>query len=115
MNHALWNLVAARVVAIAFVTTGLAACGEKLSNVSSGGPSASPVSPSAQVIGTTPAPPQPEPAGVVAVAPDTKELTKKQEVNDMPKEGQDSSHLTEAQGDSQRTGGGDQQTERRAQ
>ena len=114
MNHALWNRVAARVLAITFITTGLAACGEKLSNVSSGGPSANPVSPSAQVIGTKPADPQPEPAGVTAVAPGTKELTKKQEVNDMPKEGQDSSHLTESKVDSQRTGQGDQQTERRA-
>ena len=115
MNHALWNRVAARVVAVAFLAAGLTACGEKLSNVSSGGPSANPVSDSAKVIGTAPAEPQGDTVQTTAVAPNTTDLSKGQEAKNMPLEGQDSSHLTESRKDSQRSGAdGDQQTERRA-
>ena len=114
MNHALWNRVAARVLALTFVA-GLAACGEKLSDVHSGGPSANPVSPSAQVIGTAPAEPKGDTPQTTAVAPNTTDISAKQESKNMPLEGQDSSHMTESRKDSQRPGAdGDQQTERRA-
>lgn len=90
MNHELWNRVAARVIALAFVSAGLAACGEKLSDVHSGGPSANPVSPSAQVIGTAPAEPQQSnTAQTTQVGGD-----KRPEGEKGPKEGDESSHST---------------------
>ena len=94
LNHELWNRVAARVIALAFVTAGLAACGEKLSDVHSGGPSANPVSPSAQVVGTAPAEPQgntPQTTAVAAAPSD-----KRPEGEGGPKEGDNHSYNTVA-------------------
>lgn len=115
MNHELWNRVAARVIALAFVSAGLAACGEKLSDVHSGGPSANPASPSAQVIGTAPSEPKGDTPQTTSVAAPQKELTKAEETKAMPVEGQDSSHFSESTKDSQRAGKTDAQTQRRAQ
>ena len=91
MNHELWNRVAARVIALAFVSAGLVACGEKLSDVHSGGPSANPVSPSAQVIGTAPAEPQGNTPQTTQVAGD-----KRPEGESGPKEGDNHSYSTVA-------------------
>jgi len=115
MNHKLWTSVGARVIALAFVIAGVSACHDKISDTASGAAPAVAVDASAKVIGTAPAEPQGDPAGTTAVAPNTKDLTKQAESSQMPKEGQDSSHLTESPKDSQRSGAnGDQQTERRA-
>lgn len=116
MNHQLWKSVGARVIALAFVIAGVAACHDRISDVSSGTPAATAPTPSSQVVGTAPADPQGDPPGTTPVASDTRDLTKQAEVEKMPKEGQDSSHLSESRHDSQRPGAnGDQQTERRAQ
>ena len=115
MNHQLWAKVAARVIALAFVVAGAAAC-DRISDTSAKTPAQPATTGSAQVIGTAPAEPSGDPAGTSPVASDTRDLTKKAESTQMPKEGQDSSHLTEAPNDSQRSGAnGDQQTRRRAQ
>ena len=115
MNHKLWTSVGARVIALAFVIAGVGACHDKISDTASHAAPAVAASPSAQVIGTAPAEPQGDPSGTTAVAPNTKDLSKQAESTQMPKEGQDSSHLTEAPNDSQRSGAnGDKQTERRA-
>ena len=87
---------------------------------------ANPISPSAQLIGTTPAPPSAEsvPAnGMVVlretpettpVSKDENELSKKEETQKMPLEGQPNSHSTVASDGSQRAGqaDGQQQPER---
>jgi hypothetical protein len=116
MNHKLWTSVGARVIALAFVIAGAAACHDKISDGAGGTAPAVSATSSARVIGTAPAEPQAEPSGTTAVAPNTRDLTKQSESTQMPKEGQDSSHLTEAPNDSQRSGAnGDKQTQRRAQ
>src|SRR3954469_1488858 len=102
MNHTLWNRVAARVIALAFVTTGIAACGEKLSDVHSGGPSAHPVSPSAQVIGTAPAEPTPETAQTAPVASNTTDVPKG---SNGPKEGDNHSYSSVAKDNPQKAEG----------
>ena len=104
MNHELWNRVAARVIALAFVSAALAACGEKLSDVHSGGPSAHPVSPSAQVIGTAPAEPQGNTPQTTAVGGD-----KRPEGEKGPKEGDDSSYSSVAPNNPQKAQGKDPQ------
>ena len=63
MNHALWKATGARVLAMAFIIAGAAACDrggddDRNARVDGTGLPAS-ASPSAQVIGTTPAPPTP--------------------------------------------------------
>ena len=105
MNHALWNRVAARVLALAFVTATAAACGEKLSDVHSGGPSANPASPSAQVIGTPPAEPKGDTPQTTAVAPNTSDVTKKQETQEKPQEGDNHSYSTVAPNTPQKADG----------
>jgi len=64
MNHALWKATGARVLAMAFIIAGAAACdrGDDDRNTQVGATGLpSSASPSAQVIGTTPAPPTPAP------------------------------------------------------
>ena len=96
MNHQLWTRVGARVVALAFVVAGAAACHDKISDVSSGTPAASPATPSSQVIGTAPAQPSGDPPGTTAVAPNTSDVTKKEETMDKPQEGDNHSYSTVA-------------------
>ena len=55
-------------------------------------------SPSAQLIGTTPAAPPPEPPGVTPVTGESSSMSKAQQAQGGPKEGDDSSHFTNAPG-----------------
>jgi hypothetical protein len=87
MNHKLWTSVAARVIAVTFVIAGVSAC-ERNRDVTT---RAADVSPSAQVIGTTPAAPTGDPAGTTPVATTT-EMSKTVESNSMPLPGQPNDH-----------------------
>ena len=104
MNHKLWASVGARVVALAFVVGGAAACSddtEMSRNESNGGPLAQEAavapSPSAQVIGTPPAEPVGEPAATAPVASNTSDLSKAEESRGMPNEGDNHSYSTTAE------------------
>jgi hypothetical protein len=89
--------------AAAIAALGLAAC-DRHSDI----PPAS-VSPSAQLIGVTPAPPTGDPPGTTPVAKDGNELTKHEESSKMPLEGQPNSYSSVASGNSQKAGGKDPQ------
>ena len=90
-------------MAAAVAALGLAAC-DRHNDI----PPAS-VSPSADLIGVTPAPPTGDPPGTTPVAKDGNELTKPQESSKMPLEGQANSHSSLASSDSQKAGGKDPQ------
>jgi hypothetical protein len=92
MNHRLWTLVGARVLALSFVLAGATAYGNRISNTSSKTPPAQAASPSAVVIGTAPAQPSGDPPGTSPVAPDTTEVSKAVESNSMPLPGQPNDH-----------------------
>ena len=100
MNHKLWASVGARVVALSFVIAGLTACGERLSNTSSGTPKTTAASPSAVVIGQAPAEPQPDTTTIGSTgntpqttAPaGTTEISKSVESSSMPLPGQPNDH-----------------------
>ena len=89
MNHIVWKSAAARVLAIMFVLAGATACDRR--DVTS---HAAEVSPSAQVIGTEPAPPTGDPAGTTPVSNEasTNEMSKAVESNSMPLPGQPNDH-----------------------
>lgn len=80
MNHQLWTAVGIRVLALTFVMAGAAACGEKLSNTTSRGPTSNQPSSSAVVIGQAPAEPTP-PAAATA---DTAQVTPPAGAQGMP-------------------------------
>ena len=117
MNHQLWTLVGARVLALSFVLAGASACGERLSDTSAKTPPSQAASPSAVVIGTAPAQPSGDPAGTTPVASDTTEVTKAEESKAKPQEGDNHSHSSLAVENPQKAQGIDpQQTpERKAQ
>src|SRR6185436_4713217 len=91
MNHTLWTAAGARVLAMAFVIAGLAACSERVTTTSKGRESAAPES-SAVVIGTAPAQPTGDPPGTTPVASDTTYVTKSVESQAMPVPGQPNDH-----------------------
>ena len=105
MNHQLWSNAAARVMAAAFLVATAAACGERISDVSSGTPAATPASPSAQVIGVKPAEPTGDPAGTTPVAGNTTEVTKHEETTQKPQEGDNHSYSTVAPNTPQKADG----------
>lgn len=109
MNHTLWNRARARVLAMAFLIATATACGERLSDVSSGGPSANPVSPSAQLVGVPPAPPQGDPPGTTPVEPTPSTITKQQEVAGKPHEGDNHAYSSVAEDNPQKAQGKDPQ------
>jgi hypothetical protein len=102
MNHKLWTSVGARVLALSFVLAGLAACGDRLSDVSAHTPKATPADASAIVIGTAPAPPTGDPPGTTPVSPDTTEVSKATESQSMPLPGQPNDHSNLAPNPSQK-------------
>ena len=114
MNHKLWASVGARVVALSFVIAGVAACGERLSNTSSGTPKPTAASPSAVVIGQAPAEPQPDTATVGSTGntaqtqtpSGTTEVSKSVESNSMPLPGQPNDHSNVAPKPSQNNADG---------
>ena len=87
MNHNRWSSVGARVAAVAFLLTGLAAC-DRHRDVTS---HAADVSPSAQLIGVEPAPPTGDPPGTTPVS-GASEVGKAVESNSMPLPGQPNDH-----------------------
>ena len=110
MNHRLWTLVGARVLALSFVLAGATACGERISNTSSKTPPAQAASPSAVVIGTAPAQPTAsEPPGTTPVTSvnTNSEMSKSVESNSMPLPGQPNDHSNVAPKPSQATEGAD--------
>ena len=92
MNHTVWAAAGARVLAMAFVIAGLAACSDRVTTSSKGRESAAPES-SAVVIGTAPAQPTGDPPGTTPVASGTTtEVTKSVESSAMPQPGQPNDH-----------------------
>ena len=91
------------VAAVAFA--GLAAC-ERHHDVP---PGPSTPDASAQVIGTTPAPPTGDPPGTTPVAGNTTEVTKHEETTQSPREGDSNSHSTLDGNSPQKSGGSDPQ------
>jgi hypothetical protein len=69
-------------------------------------------SPSAQVIGTAPAPPTGDPPGTTPVAPNTDEVSKAVETTAMPLPGQPNDHSNLAPNPSQKAGAKDAQQPR---
>jgi hypothetical protein len=86
MNHKLWRSVGARVLALTFVIAGVSACDRH--DVTS---RAAAASPSAQVIGTPPAPPSGDPPGTTPVSGPS-EVSKAVESTAMPLPGQPNDH-----------------------
>jgi hypothetical protein len=109
MNHKLWMLAGARVMALAFVVAGASACHDKISDVSSGTPAASPAMPSTQVIGTAPADPKGDPPGTTPIAPNTSDVTKAEESNSKPQEGDNHSYNSVSPDNKQKSDGKDPQ------
>ena len=117
MNHQIWTLAGARVIAAAFVIAGAAACGERDTNLSSrdadGASQAtksglpSDASPSAVVIGTAPAQPTGDTPQTTSSAEAQSQLSKSQEVNAMPREGDNHSYSTTDPNSPQKAGGVD--------
>jgi hypothetical protein len=117
MNHKLWTLVGARVIALSFVIAGVAACGERNTTTSGKTPPAQAASPSAVVIGTAPAQPSGDPPGTTPVASNTTEVTKAEESKAKPQEGDNHSYSSVAEDNPQKAQGKDPQQapERKAQ
>ena len=93
MNHHLWTKVGARVIALAFVVAGAAAC-DSVSHTSSRTPAQPAATGSAQVVGTVPAQPSGDPPGTTPVAGNTTDVTKAQESMGKPAEGDNHSYST---------------------
>ena len=98
MNHKLWIAAGARVLALAFVVAGAAACGEKASQREARG--ANTPSPSAVVVGQAPAEPSAQPSGetpqTTSPAGAQGEVSKLDDSVARPKEGDNHSHSTVA-------------------
>lgn len=114
MNHKLWTLVGARVIALSFVLAGATACGDRISNTSGKTPPSQAASPSAVVIGTAPAqptaaePPGTSPVTSVNTSVNTNsEMSKAVESNSMPLPGQPNDHSNVAPKPSQAVEGQD--------
>ena len=110
MNHRLWTLVGARVLALSFVLAGATACGDRANNASNKTPPSSAASPSAVVIGTAPAQPTgAEPPGTTPVTNvnTNSEMSKSVESNSMPLPGQPNDHSNVAPKPSQAAEGAD--------
>ena len=79
-----------------FLVAGLAACGERISDTRASTPAPEKASPSAVVIGQAPANPTGDPPGTTPVAPNTSDITKAEESNAKPQEGDNHSYSTTA-------------------
>ena len=104
MNHQLWTKVGARVIALAFVIAGAAAC-DSVSHTSSRTPAQPATTGSAQVIGTAPAQPSGDPPGTTPVDPHTTDVTKQEESTSKPQEGDDHSYSTVSPATKQKSDG----------
>ena len=118
MNHKLWTATGARVIALTFLIAGLAACGDNDKSPGSTRTSkAADPSPSAVVIGQAPANPTGDPAGTTPVAPNTSDISKREETVAKPQEGDNHSYSSVAPVNPQKSEGVDPQQlpERKAQ
>lgn len=104
MNHQLWAKVGARVIALAFIVAGAAAC-DRISNTSAHTPAQPATTGSAQVIGTAPAQPSGDPPGTTPVDPHTSDVTKQEEIKGKPAEGDNHSYSTVAPSTKQKSDG----------
>lgn len=96
-------------VAAAVAVAALAAACDRRTDVP---PGPSTPSPSADLIGTPPAPPTGDPPGTTPVAANTTEVTKKEETEQKPAEGDNHSYSTTVERSPQKSGGKDgQQTD----
>jgi hypothetical protein len=95
MNPIQWT-PGTRAVALSFVLAAAVGCGERLSDTSTKSPKPLAASPSAVVIGTAPADPQAsaDTAQTTPPAGAQGELTKREESQDRPKEGDNHSYST---------------------
>jgi hypothetical protein len=117
MNHKLWTLAGARVLAMSFLIAGAAACGDRVDTSQKVKAPSNAASPSAVVVGVAPAQPSGDPPGTTPVSPNTTEITKQEEISKKPQEGDNHSYSSVAQDNPQKAQGVDpQQTpERKAQ
>ncbi len=104
MNHQLWAKVGARVIALAFVVAGAAAC-DSVSHTSSRTPAQPATTGSAQVIGTAPAQPSGDPPGTTPVDAHTTDVTKQEEIKGKPAEGDNHSYSTVSPSTKQKSDG----------
>lgn len=104
MNHKLWTLAGARVLAMSFLIAGAAACGDRVDTSKNTTPPSNAASPSAVVIGTAPAQPTgSEPPGTTPVTGvnTNSEMSKSVESQSMPLPGQPNDHSNVAPNPSQ--------------
>ena len=94
------------VLAAAIAALGLAACHERTHDVP---PVTAAASPSAQLIGTTPAAPSGDPPGTTPVASNTTTVTKTEETTQKPQEGDNHSYSSVAPDNKQKADGQDPQ------
>ena len=122
MNHKLWNAAGARVVAATFVLAGLTACGERLSDTHAKAAPSTPASSSAVLVGTAPAQPTGDPPGTTPVTSqetantasghNTSEVSKKEETEQKPSEGDNHAYSSTAPINPQKAGGVDPEAAR---
>jgi hypothetical protein len=110
MNHKIWTLAGARVLAMSFLIAGAAACGDRVNTSKTSTPPSNAASPSAVVIGTAPAQPGgAEPPGTTPVTSvnTNSEMSKSVESQSMPLPGQPNDHSNVAPTPSQAAGSAD--------
>ena len=116
MNHKLWNAAGARVIAASLVLAGLTACGERLSDTHAKAAPSTPASSSAVLVGTAPAQPSGDPPGTTPVESQTgnmaggnnsTEVSKVEETQQKPQEGDNHAYSSVAEKNPQKAGGVD--------
>jgi hypothetical protein len=122
MNHGLWNAAGARVIAASFVLAGLTACGERLSDTHAKAAPSTPASSSAVLVGTAPAQPSGDPPGTTpvdsqqtantAAGHTTSEISKTEETEQKPQEGDNHAYSSLAEKNPQKAGGVDPEATR---
>jgi len=112
MNHQLWNRVAAKVIAIAFVLAGAAACDRhrdaNVSGSSGSAPLPATADASARTVDVAPAPPTGDPPGTTPVASGTSDISKQAEQTG-PREGDNHSYSSVAPNNPQKAQSDDPQ------
>jgi hypothetical protein len=86
----------AHMLAALLLASGLAACGERISDNQAKAPNPAKAESSAVVVGQAPAPPTGDPPGTTPVAPNTTEISKQVESREKPQEGDNHSYSTTA-------------------
>lgn len=122
MNHKLWNAAGARVIAASFVLAGVTACGERLSDTHAKAAPSTPASSSAVLVGTAPAQPSGDPPGTTPVESQhtantpgsntTTEISKTEETQQKPQEGDNHAYSSLAEKNPQKAGGIDPEAAR---